>query len=73
MSDAKPDAKAADKATAKPVADNDAVAVRVSARGVETRFQGGVPFGREPREIMVDRRMLAMLRADPYLQVEMVG
>lgn len=56
-----------------PTPDAGKTAVKVTARGVESRYRAGGQFSKEPRELAVDAKTLAALKADPYLQVEVLA
>jgi len=56
-----------------PMPDAGKTAVKVTARGVESRYRAGLQFSKEPKEITVDAKTLAALKADPYLQVEVLA
>lgn len=53
--------------------DADKSTVNVSARGVESRYRAGMRFDKDPQPVSVDAKTLAVLKADPYLQIEAVA
>lgn len=59
----------------KPIAPPDAgkTTIKVAARGVESRYRAGMQFSKESRELAVDAKTLAALKADSYLQVEVLA
>ena len=56
-----------------PSPDAGKATIKVAVRGVESRYRAGMQFSKEPKEIAVDAKTLAALKADPYLQVEVLA